>query len=61
MGCLSPKLVIVVVLNTMARCGDARIEPPSSRFAIAVVAGSWPSPVPWLPTIVYDCVMYLGW
>ena len=39
MGCLSLKLVVVMVLNVMARCGDARTEPPSSGFAIAVVAG----------------------
>ena len=61
MGCLSLKLVVVVVLNAMAGCGDAGIEPPSSSCAIAVVAGGWPSRVPCLPAIVHDYVTYLAW
>ena len=55
------KLVVVVVLNAVARCGDAGIEPPSCSFAIAVVAGGWPSRVPCLPAIMHDYVMYLVW
>ena len=43
MGCLSPKLVVVVVLNAMAECGDTGIEPPSSGLAIA---RGWPPHVP---------------
>ena len=39
MGCLTPKLVVVMVLNEMARCGDAGTGPPSSGFAIVVLAG----------------------
>ena len=39
MGCLSPKLVVVVVLNAVAGCGDAGTEPPSSSFDVDVVAG----------------------
>jgi len=35
MGCLSPKLVVVMVLNAMAKCGDAGTEPPSSGLAVA--------------------------
>ena len=46
MGCLSPKLVVVMILNAMAGCGDAGTEPPSFGFAIAVVAGGWPPRVP---------------
>ena len=46
MGCLSSKLVVVVVLNAVAGCGDAGTEPPSFGFAIAVVAGGWPPRVP---------------
>ena len=46
MGCLSPKLVVVVVLNAMAKCGDDGTEPPSSGFAVAIVAGGWPPRVP---------------
>ena len=42
MGCLSLKLVVVVFLNAMAKCGDAGTEPPSSAVAVAVVAGGWP-------------------
>jgi hypothetical protein len=39
MGCLSPKLVVVMVLIVMAGCGDARTDPPSSGFAAVVVVG----------------------
>jgi hypothetical protein len=46
MGCLSLKLVVIMVLNAMAGCGDAGIEAPSSGFAIAVVAGGWPPRIP---------------
>jgi hypothetical protein len=46
MGCLSPKLVVVIVLNAMAECGDAGTEPPSSGFATAIVAEGWPPHVP---------------
>jgi hypothetical protein len=46
MGCLSPKLVVIVVLNAMARFGNAGTEPPSSGFAVAIVAGGWPPHVP---------------
>ena len=42
MGCLSPKLVVVVVPNAMAGYGDPGTEPPSSRFVVAIVAGGWP-------------------
>ena len=48
------------LLNEVAGCGGARTEPSNFDFAVAVVAGSWPSPVPCLPAIVYDCVTYLG-
>ena len=33
------------LLNMVAECGGARTEPPNFDFAVAVVAGSWPSPV----------------
>ena len=46
MGCLSLKLVVVVVLNAMAECGDAGTEPPSSSFVVAIVAEGWPPCVP---------------
>ena len=39
MGCLSPKLVVVEVLNAVVECGDAGTESPSSGFAIAIIAG----------------------
>ena len=34
---------------------------PILIFAIAIVAGGWPSRVPCLPAIVHDYVMYLVW
>jgi hypothetical protein len=40
MGCHSPQLVVIMVLNALAGCGDAGTEPPSSGFAIAIVAGA---------------------
>ena len=43
---LSPKLVVVKVLNAMVECGDARTEPPSFGFVVAIVAGGWPPHVP---------------
>jgi len=46
MGCLSPKLVVVMVLNAVVGCGDAGTEPPSSGFAVVVVARGWPHRVP---------------
>ena len=45
----------------MAGCGGAGTEPSNFDFDVAIVAGSWPSPVPCLPAIVYDCVTYLQW
>ena len=45
----------------MAECGGAGTEPPNFDFAIAVVAGGWPSRVPCLPAIVHDYVTYLVW
>ena len=47
MGCLSPELVVVMVLNAMAGCGDAGTEPPSSSFAVVVLARGLPPCVPW--------------
>jgi hypothetical protein len=61
MGCLSPKLVVVVILSAMAGYGDAGTEPPNTGFAVAVVAGDWPSCVLCLPAIVYDYATYLVW
>ena len=49
------------LLNEVAGCGGAGTEPSNFDFAVAIVVGSWPSPVPCLPAIVYDCVTYLGW
>ena len=49
------------LLNEVAKCGGARTEPPNFDFAIAVVAGGWPSHVPCLPAIVHDYVTYLVW
>ena len=46
MGCLSPKLVVVVVLNAVAGCRDTRIEPPNFDFVVAIVARGWPPHVP---------------
>ena len=37
-GAFSPKLLVVMVLNAMAGCGDVGTEPPSSGFAVAIVA-----------------------
>ena len=45
------------LLNEVAGCGGAGTEPSNFDFAIAIVAGSWPSLVPCFPAIVYDCVM----
>ena len=45
----------------MAGYGGARTEPPNFDFAIAVVAGGWPSYVPCLPAIMHDYVTYLVW
>jgi hypothetical protein len=53
--------LLLWLLNDVAKCEGAGIEPPNFDFAVAVVAGSWPSCVPWLPAIVYDYVMYLEW
>ena len=47
------------LLNEVTGCGGARTEPSNFDFVVAVE--SWPSPVPCLPAIVYDCVMYLIW
>ena len=56
-----PSWLLSWLLNEVVGCGGAGTEPSIFYFAIIVVAGSWPSPVPSLPTIVYDCVMYLEW
>ena len=53
--------LLLWLLNEVAGCGGAGTEPSNFDFAIVVVAGSWPSPIPCLPTIVYDFVTYLGW
>ena len=45
----------------MAECRGDGTEPPNFDFAIAVVAGGWPSRVPCLPTIVHDYVTYFVW
>jgi hypothetical protein len=34
-----PSWLLSWLLNKVARCGDAGIEPPSFNFAITVVAG----------------------
>jgi hypothetical protein len=47
------------LLNEVAGCGDAGIEPPSFNFAITVVAGGYPSRVLCLPAIVYNYITYL--
>ena len=56
-----PNWLLSWLLNEVAGCGGAGTEPSNFDFAIAVVAGSRPSPIPCLPTNVYDCVTYLGW
>ena len=56
-----PSWLLSWLLNEMAGCGGTGTEPSNFDFVVAIVAGSWPSPVPCLPTIVYDCVTYLGW
>ena len=56
-----PSWLLSWLLNEVAEYGGARTEPPNFDFAVAVVAGGWPSRVPCLPAIVYDCVTYLVW
>ena len=56
-----PSWLLSWLLNEVVGCGGAGTEPPNFDFVVAVVAGSWLSPVPCLPAIVYDCVTYLRW
>ena len=56
-----PSWLLSWLLNEMAGCGGARTEPSNFDFVVAVVVGGWPSLVPCLSAIVYDCVMYLIW
>ena len=56
-----PSCLLSWLLNEMAGFGGAGTEPPNFDFAIAVVAGGWPSRVPCLSTIVHDYVTYLVW
>ena len=56
----SPSWLLSWLLDEVARCGGASTEPSNFDFAAVVVARSWPSPIPCLPAIVYDCVTYLG-
>ena len=55
-----PSWLLSWLLNKVAGCGGAGTKPPNFDFVVVVVvAGSWPSLVPCLPAIVYDCVTYL--
>ena len=55
-----PSWLLSWLLNEVAKCGGAGTEPPNFDFVVAIIAGGWPSLVPFLPIIVYDCVTYLG-
>ena len=56
-----PSWLLSWLLNEVARCGGAGIEPPNFGFAITVVARGLPSLVPCLPVIIHDCVTYFVW
>ena len=57
----APSWLLLWLLNEVVGYGGARTEPPNLDFVVAIVAGGWPSLVPCLPTIMYDCVSYLVW
>ena len=48
-----PRWLLSWLLDEVAGCSGAGTEAPNFDFAIVVVAGSWPSPVPCFPSIVY--------
>ena len=56
-----PSWLLSWLLNEVAECAGAGTKPPNFDFLVIAAAGGWPYRVPCLPTIMYDCVMYLGW